>query len=181
MNELFQFNEDFEIEVSPLAVTLLPFKKVMDKYTNKYYGILELSFIAFLLHPQSNYADIRNEEDRRKAIIMSMADTDKIKFDKVTDVAIEFYKERNHTVTSNYLDDILDALDKTGKYFREVDYSKLDKSDKLVYDPKKVIDAIKESPKVMQSIRELKELIKKEQELDNGVRGSGQKGVYEDI
>src|SRR4030043_340019 len=119
MNELFQFNEDFEIEVSPLAVTLLPFKNVMDKYTNKYYGILELSFIAFLLHPQSNYADIRNEIDRRKAIIMSMADTDKIKFDKVTDVAIEFYKERNHTVTTRF--------------------------------------------------------------LDNGVRGSGQKGVYEDI
>lgn len=181
MNELFQFNEDFEIEVSPLAVTLLPFKKVMDKYTNKYYGILELSFIAFLLHPQSNYADIRNEEDRRKAIIMSMADTDKIKFDKVTDVAIEFYKERNHTVTTRFLDSALDALDELGNYFKEVDFKVLTDKGDMKYDPKKLVDVISSSPKLMASIRELKEQIKKEQELDNGVRGSGQKGVYEDI
>src|SRR4030043_349941 len=168
MNELFQFNEDFEIEVSPLAVRLLPFKNVMDKYTNKYYGILELSFIAFLLHPQSNYADIRNE-------------IDKIKFDKVTDVAIEFYKERNHTVTTRFLDSALDALDELGNYFKEVNFTKVTEKGDLKNDPKKLVDVISSSPKLMASIRELKEHIKKEQELDNGVRGSGQKGVYEDI
>ena len=39
---------------------------------------------------------------------------------------------------------------------------------------------MKESPKLMQSIRELRDLIKKEQEAETGIRGSGTKGIYED-
>ena len=62
MNELFQFNEDFEIEVNPIVHTLVPFKKVLEKYKNKVDGITELSFIAFLCNPKSDFSDIRDEK-----------------------------------------------------------------------------------------------------------------------
>jgi len=180
MNNLFEFNEDFEVVINPQALTIKQYKDVLDKYKDKTLGISELSFIAFLLHHKSDYATIRNIEERKEAILMSIINGNKLKLDEVTDKAIEFYKEYNHTVTSNYLDSVLDALDKTGQYFRDVDFTKKDLKNALVYDPKKVIDAIKESPKLMQSIRELRELIKKEQEAETGIRGSGQKGIYED-
>ena len=180
MNNLFEFNEDFEVVVDPQALTILPYKKVLDKYKDKSLGITELSFITFLLNPKSDYSTIRNMAERKEAILISIVNGDKLKIDKVTEEAIEFYKQYNHTVTSTYLDNVLDALDKTGKYFKDVDFSKKDKFGKLVYEPKKVIDAMKESPKLMQSIRELRDLIKKEQEAETGIRGSGTKGIYED-
>lgn len=180
MNELFQFNEDFEIEVNPAALTLTPFKAVMDKYKDRKHGITELSFIAFLLNPKSDFADIRDEKERKDTILLSMAGADKIKLDKVTDRAIEFYKLRNHTTTTLFLDSALTALDKLAKFFNEVDFTQVNDKGDLKYDAKKLVDVISSSPKLMNSIRELKEQIRKEQELEGHVRGAGQKGVYED-
>jgi hypothetical protein len=180
MNELFQFNEDFEIEVSPLVATLKPFQAVLDKYKNRQDGIIELSFITFLLNPKSDFADIREEDKRKEEILKSMVGGDKIRYDKVTEKAIEFYKERSHTTTTKFLDSTLTALDRLGNYFSDVDFTKLDKNGGLKYDPKKLVDVIAASPKLMSSVRELREQIKKEQEIEEGVRGSGQKGIYED-
>ena len=180
MNELFQFNEDFEIEVNPIVHTLVPFKKVLEKYKNKVDGITELSFIAFLCNPKSDFSDIRDEKERKEAILISMVGADKIKLDKSTDEAIQFYKDRNHTTTSLFLDSSLNALDKLSSYLNAVNFSDLTDKGALVYDPKKTMDVIASSPKLMVAIRELREQIKKEQELEGNVRGSGQKGVYED-
>jgi len=180
MNELFQFNEDFEIEVNPIVHTLVPFKKVLEKYKNKVDGITELSFIAFLCNPKSDFSDIRDEKERKEAILISMVGANKIKLDKVTEEAIQFYKDRNHTTTSLFLDSLLNALDKTTGYFNAVNYTEVNSKGDLKYDPKKVMDSAASSPKLMTTIRELREQIKKEQELEGNVRGSGQKGVYED-
>lgn len=180
MNNLFQFNKDFEIEVSPEALTITPFKKVMEKYTNRYHGILELTFIGFLLNPKSDFADIRDEEKRKEAILLSIDGLDKIKIDKVTQEAISYYKSRVHTTTTLYLDAALNAIDKLTHYFDDVDFNAVDDRGNPMYDPKKLVDVIAASPKLMASVRELKDQIQKEQELETGVRGSGQKGVYED-
>ena len=180
MNELFQFNKDFELEVSPLVASLKPFKAILDKYKNRQYGIAELSFIAYLLNPKSDFADIRDESIRAEEILKSMVGGDKIKIDEVTEAAIEFYKERSHTTTTKFLDSTLTALDKLSNYFKEVNFSVVDKNGNLKYDPKKLVDVIATSPKLMNSVRELREQVKKEQEIEEGVRGSGQKGVYED-
>jgi hypothetical protein len=180
MNELFQFNEDFEIEVNPIVYTLVPFKKVLDKYKNKQEGITELSFIAFLCNPKSDFADVRNEQERKEAILVSMVGANKLKLDKVTEEAIQFYKDRNHTTTSLFLDSSLNALDKLTAYLNGVNFTSTTTSGALKYDPKKTMDVIASSPKLMMAIRELREQIKKEQELEGNVRGSGQKGIYED-
>lgn len=180
MNNLFQFNADYEIEVSPEVATLLPFRKVLDKYKDRYHGILELTFIGFLLNPKSDFADIRDEQERTEAILLSMGQGDKIKIDEITQEAIEFYKERNHTTTTKLLDKALNALDKLGDYFDQIDFSERDEKGNMVYDPKRLVDTIKEAPKLMSAVRELKDQIRKEQEVEQGVRGSGKKGIYED-
>lgn len=178
--ELFEFNEDFEVVVNPQALTLQAFKDVMDKYSKKELGIAELSYIVFLCHPKSDYADIRDEEERSASILMSIVYGDKLIIDEVTARAVEFYKSRSHTPLTLFLDSLLNALDKTADYFNNVNYTLLNKKGDLLYDPKKIIESASVSPKLINSIRELKEQIKKEQELEQGIRGSGQKGVYED-
>ena len=85
MNNLFEFNEDFEVVVDPQALTILPYKKVLDKYKDKSLGITELSFITFLLNPKSDYSTIRNMEERKEAILISIVNGDKLKIDKVTE------------------------------------------------------------------------------------------------
>jgi len=178
--ELFEFDENFEVVVRPQALTIEVFKKVMDKYTDRNIGLAELSYIVFLCHPKSDYADIRNEEERTAAILMSIVHGNKIVVDKVTKDAINFYRERSNTPLTLFLDSLLNALDETANYFNNVNYLDENKRGDLKYDPKKVIDAAATSPKLINSIRELQNQIRKEQELEQGVRGSGQKGVYED-
>jgi hypothetical protein len=178
--ELFEFDENFEVVVRPQALTLLPFREVVEKYPNKEIGIAELSYIVLLCHPKSDYADIRNEEERSAAILLSIIHGDKIVVDSVTTEAIKFYRERSHTSLTLFLDSLLGALDKTANYFNGIDYAEVNKRGDLKYDPKKVIEAAAVSPKLINSIRELKDQIRKEQELEQGVRGSGQKGIYED-
>lgn len=180
MNDLFEFNEDYDIIVNPRVMTLLPFKRVMDKYKDKRLGILELSFIHTLLSPKSEFSYIRDEVQRKEEVFSYLVDADKLKLDSITDQAIQFYKEHNYTTTSKYLDSNLDALDKLADYFSQINFTDRDSKNNLVYDPKKVVDTIKESPKLMRAIQELREAIKKEQEMEAGIRGSGQKGVYED-
>lgn len=180
MKDLFEFNEDYEVVVSPQVLTILPFKKVMDKYKDKWLGIVELSYIHTLLSPTSEFAHIRNEEERKKDILESLTDSNKLKLDTITDQAIQFYKDHNYTTTSLYLDATLNALDKLSKYYDDIDFTERDSKNNLVYDPKKVVDTIKESPKLMGAIKELREVIKKEQEMESGIRGSGTKGIYED-
>jgi hypothetical protein len=180
MNNLFEFDENFDVVVAPIALTLKPFKDVLDKYKEKRLGIIELSYITFLCNPKSDYADIRDMKERSEAILQSIVDGAKITPDDITKCAIDFYNERSHTPTTKYLDSALNALDKVAKYFDSVDFLETDKFGKLVHEPKKVTDLLSATPKLMEGLRVAREAIKKEQELEGGIRGSGQKGIYED-
>ena len=180
MNNLFDFDENFDVVLDPQIATLKPFKKILDKYKDKKIAVSEISYIVFLLHPKSDFADIRDEEERGKVIKETLYAGTKIKFDKVTDAAIEFYKSRMLTTKTKYLSAALTALDKTANFLKDVDYEELNDRGGMFYDPKKVIDVIKESPKLMSSIRELEEQIKKDEETQGSIRGSIDKGVYED-
>jgi hypothetical protein len=180
MKDLFEFDEDFEVVVSPQALTLLPFVAVLDKYKNKKIGIAELSYICFLCDSKSEYSDIRDEKERSSAILSSIIHGNEIKIDKVTEKAIEFYKERSHTTTTIFLDSALNAIDKLSKYFDAINFEERDFKGNLVYDPKKVTDVISATPKLMAGLREVRDAIKKEQEVEGNIRGSGKKGIYED-
>ncbi len=180
MHNLFIFDEDFNVRVDPQLLTLKPFADVAKKYKKLEAINAEFSYIAFLLHPKSDFSDIRNEEDRKETILSSMHGAKLIKIDKITERAIEFYKERYNTVKTNFLAAALDTLDKTTDYLKGVDYKKRDAKLALIYKPKEVIEIIERSPKLMASIKELEEQIRKDEEVENSLRGAGKKGVYED-
>jgi len=179
MTDLFEFDEDFNVVVKPQALTLKPFANVMAKYKDGE-GLAELSYIVFLLHPKSDFSDIRDESERSEVIVESMVGGDKIIFDDVTKKAVAFFKERSYTTKTLFLSEAYNTLDKTTIYLKDVDYSKRDAKANLLYKPKDVIDIITQSPKLMASIKELEDQIRKELEVENSLRGSGKKGVYED-
>jgi len=180
MDNLFEFDEDYNIVISPQALALKAFRDVVKKHKDPELGIIELNYIAFLLHPKSDFNDIRDEDERSQEIRNSMYRGKEFKITKITKAAIEFYKLRNQTTKTIYLDANKDALDKTSDYLNEVDFSARDSKGALLYKPKEVIDVIKEAPKLMTAIRDLEEQIRKDQEVENSVRGSGKKGIYED-
>jgi len=180
MNGLFEFDEDFNIVIKPQILILKAFKAIMDKYKNKHTGIVELNYIAFLLHPKSDFNDIRDEAERSETILESMHGGKDIKIDSITEEAIVFYKSRMHTTKTNFLDAALDTLDKTTRYLEKVDYDSVDSKGNPAYKPKEVMDIITQSPKLMSSIKELEEQVRKDAEVESSLRGSGKKGVYED-
>ena len=180
MNNLFEFTENYDVVIDPQVLTLVPFKAIHDKYVDKRVSIAELSYIAFLCNPKSDYSDIRDLEERSKAILESIVCGKDIKIDSITEKAIDFYKERNNTTTTKFLENALDAIDKISKYLKSVDLTDTDMNGRLVNDPKKITDVIASTPKLMEGLRIAQEAVKKEQEMEKGIRGSGQKGIYED-
>lgn len=180
MNEWFEFDENYEVIINPIVTTFIPFKNILDKYKDKKLGILELSFICALHHPKTMFNDIRNEEERRKVVLSSMYGVDKLKLDEVTTKAEEFFKELTTTPLTRHLDAALDALEKLTNYYKEVDFEKVDFNGRPLYEAKKLVDTIASSPKVMAAIKELKDLIRKDQEQEGVIRGSGEKSIYED-
>jgi hypothetical protein len=180
MNNLFEFDEDFNIVIDPQVLALAPFRAVFDKHKDRELALLEMNYIVFLLHYRSDFNDIRDMKERSVEIISSMYRGDEIVIDKITEEAIEFYKKRFFTSKIHFLNSSLDALDKTRLYMDGIDYSEKGPRNVMTYKPKDVIDLIKQSPDLMASIKELENQIKKEQEVEGDIRGSGKKGVYED-
>lgn len=187
MNNLIVFDEEFSIKLDPQIFTLKPFKAIHDKYKDKDLALAEVSYIVFLLHPKSDFSDERDLKVKKKTILESMHNGDKIKLDAKTNKAIEMFKERMNTPKTLLLDSALDTLDKMRMYLNTIDFSGREIEDrngeiKIIqdYDPKKVIEVIEKLPKVMTAIKELEDQIRKEQETENSTRGSGQKGAYED-
>ena len=180
MNNLFEFDEDYNIVMSPQAMGINVFRNVRDKYKEIALGIQEMNYIIYLLHPKSDFSDLRNEEERSDAIIESIHRGKELRLDKITEEAIDFYKERYYNSKINFLNSALDTLNKTKEYLDDIDFTEKDDKGGLVYDPKKVVDLIAQSPKLMAAIKELEDQIRKEEEIENSVRGSGKKGVYED-
>lgn len=178
--ELFVLDEDMELVITPYALSLKPFRAIMKKYRSVQKGINELMFIAHLVHPKSDFADITDEEERRKTILVSLVGANEIKFDKRTDDAIEFYRNRVETVKIKFLKSAIAALNKTKEYLDNVDYTLTDSKGQLIYNPNDVVRLIKESPKLMEGLIELEAQIRRDEEMQGDVRGSGKKGVYED-
>lgn len=180
MNNSFEFDEHYNIVIDPQIATLDVFKAILAKYRDKALAVIEYSYVVYMLHPKSDFIDIRDDEERSRTIIDSLSRNKELIIDEITEKAIEFYIDRHETPKTLYLNSVLNALNKTKEYLDDIDYEERDDKGNFLFNPKEVIIIIKESPKLMSSIKELEDQIKKESELENTLRGSGKKGVYEE-
>ena len=188
MLNLFTLDSDWNIILAPEALSLLPFKRVVDKYKQREYGIVELSYIYFMVDFRSDYNDLVDEKERSEKILESLAESDKIKIDKVTENAIEYYKERQPSISLRHLESMKKALHNLQESLNNIDLSMqvMDENTgelKPVYntmDLNRISSIMKDSPKIIAAIKEMEKQVKTELQENNAHRGSGEKSIYED-
>ena len=172
--QLFQINEQYKIDIDPVAYTLIPFKKIWDrdKSKDKSKARKELAFIYFSIDYKSDFYNIPEVEQREIEVIKHIFEKEEWSPDKVIKEAQEFYKERQKTFSLVLLENALLGLGKLSEYFRTIDFTE--------YDPKKFADTVRQLPAIIESLKKTEEAVQKEQDTDSRLRGGREKGLYTD-
>lgn len=188
MLNLFTLDEDWRVVIKPETLKLKPFKAVMDKYTDREIGINELTLVYFMADWRSDFDDIVDLNRRQAEILNSLADSDKIKVDVITEKAIEFYNERQPSISLHHLNSMKKALHSLQKSMDSIDLE-MQVTDAITGELKPVYDTmdlnritgmIEKSPKLIAALKEVEKQVKIELQENTSHRGSGEKSIYED-
>ena len=123
---------------------------------------------------------IGSREERKNAIKLGEGMLDTWEPDNIVNEAIEFYNSFK-TTSSLLLEDTRAAVDKLRKLLRDIDLTKEDDKGKPVYTLNTVTAAIKQVPVLVRDLDEAERAIAKELNYSEKIRGSAEKGMYEDL
>jgi len=172
---------------SPEALLIPEFRALWsrDKATNrmKPQAVEDLAYVYFMADYQSPYRAYPTDE-RKKEIRKDIIKTrPQWKEDDTVRAAMEKYDRLQETDTMR----LLKAVDKTlaglTDYFDNLNFDPNKKDNEgrpvKVSDAKKAMEAVAQIPKLVASIHDLRDKVKKEQNIGTTIRGGGAVGSYE--
>ena len=186
---LFEINELFEVELNKEWIMMIPeFNELVkrDKGSDgDYRGSKklrtrrELSYIYFMVDFHSPIRDFEEDKKEEEALKYCRLETKDI--DAKVKNALEVYKmiQYENAPSLRTLDALKIGMANLDKYFREVDFDKVDKQGKLKYTPKEYIDNIKSLPKMRTAIKEFEIMVQAELRENTGIRGKASMGLTE--
>lgn len=179
--------KDYKLQIHPEAYGLQPFKKILDrdKSKDKKIALEELSYIYFMTDYTSDFMNIIDEKERNKEVIKSTITIKDWKPDKDVEEALKFYEERQYTIKLGLLWDARHGISKLSHYLRDINFEENEINDKTgevkpKHDIKKYADTIKQIPGILEALDTLEEAVKKERDVQKGLRGGREKGMYAD-
>lgn len=180
--ELFEIKDD-QVTFSPVALSLKPFRAIWDKdkTKGKKKAMAEMAAVYFFADYKSDFAEILDPTEKLdviKTVIVGMPKD--WEPSQHFDEAVEFYKERQQTITTVLVDDAKAAIAKISSFLRNVDLQETDEQGKFVYDVKKINDVIGGLPKTVETVNSLENTVKKEMQQADSMRGGHKKSIFED-
>ena len=180
--EILKFNEEiWEIELTPEAVEINPFKILWDrdKAKDKSLARKELAFIKLFSDYKSDYSDIIDEQERADTLKNDLVLPEKWKADDKIKDAVAFYKGHETLIVKAYNGAKL-GLDKLDKFLQAIDLNERDEKGKPIHNPKTIYDLINALPTAVRSLRDAEEEVRKEREVDSKMKGQKEKSIFED-
>ena len=179
--KLFKY-EGYEVKVAPEALTLKPFKKLWDrdKSKEKEKAVNEFAFLYFYCDPRSDYQTYIDREERSKQIKLGEGMKESWKPDKLVLEAMEFYASFK-SEAALLLEDIRVAITKLREFIKTIDLNATDDKGKPIYTLNTYTATIGQIPKLITSLDEAEKSIARDIIQSDKVRGSAEKGMYEDI
>ena len=174
--------DNYEIKISPEALLVKPIREIWekDKTKNKESFLSQMSFMFFMIDPRSTYSYITDLAERADEIIMQEGLPRDFQPTEDLKKAMEVYEK--HTITSSYalLEAAKIAVDKVGKFLKEVDLNTLDDKGKPVYTINSITSAIKQIPQLAKDLVEAEKVVAKEIEEKGRARGGNNKTIFDD-
>lgn len=174
--------EGYKLTFEPELLTLKVFKALhqRDKSKDKQKFLQELGFIYFYADPRSDYQYLTDEAQRIESII----EGEGLPADWVPDdlliSAINFYSNFKPT-SALLLEDTRYAVDKLRTLLRNIDLNQTDDKGKPIYTLNTITATIKQVPSLVRDLDEAERTIAREIVQNEKVRGSAEKGMYEDM
>lgn len=177
MNLFILNKETYEVEISPEAMLIKVFKKILarDRSISKQKAKAELGYMWFMCDFKSDYMSTMDEDERSLDVVTSLEWLDNnYKPDKAVKDAMAFYREHSKTIVTIALesqrDNIQSLIKSIGKFMISDDSNDVNRatimSEKL--------------PKLLLSLDALEKMVKGEEEGDQKHRGTQEKAEYED-
>ena len=174
--------DNYEIKISPEALLVKPIREIWekDKTKNKESFLSQMSLMFFMIDPRSTYSYITDLAERADEIIMQEGLPRDYQPTEELKKAMEIYEK--HTITSSYalLEAAKIAVDKVGKFLKEVDLNTLDDKGKPVYTINSITSAIKQIPQLAKDLVEAEKVVAKEIEEKGRARGGNNKTIFDD-
>ena len=125
-----------------------------------------MAFVYFFTDHESPYAPYDEDEREEK-----LEEDLKVKASAKVKGAIDKYKELSETSAVKLLKAARASVTKLEKYFKTVDLTMLDDNGKPIYHAKDLVSNLSNMGKVVSSLDELEELVKKQKQRENPNRG----------
>ena len=174
--------ENYEIKISPEALLVKPIRDLWeaDKSPTKENFLQQASFMFFMVDPRSTYSYITDLKERADEVILQEGLPTNFKPSKELKAAMEAYEK--HTITSSYalLEAAKIAVDKVGRFLKDVDLNTLDDKGKPVYTINSITSAIKQIPQLAKDLVEAEKVVAKEIEEKGRARGGNNKTLLDD-
>jgi hypothetical protein len=171
---------NYELTIDPIVFTLKPFADIKKKYKDRDLLYGEMAFIFYYADWRSDYSSIIDDEERKEKILSELyIDRNKLVIDESTFLAIEFYNDRQETLSMLLYKDARFAINKIREYLRTVDLMKVDENDKPIHDVVKLTKTIESSATIVDKMVLLEESIKKEKQANTKIRGIDKVGLFE--
>ncbi len=176
--KLLHLSHDSKIEIEASILYIREFSDIWkaDKSKTKDNAKNEIAIVYMLAHHESPYRKY-SEGEKIKCISEEMFNAKELP-ERVFKAA-EKYKELTQTPLISLLESQEEAINKLSNYFKSIDWSERDKSNKPVYSPKEVSSTIKDTAGIAKALREIKQQILTESDSSQ-IEGGGELGDFED-
>lgn len=180
MIKLFRF-DNYKLTISEEAFTIKVFADIWnrDKSKDKSVAIAELGFVYHFCDPRSDYQSIVSKTERQKAIIEGEGLKKTWKPDDIVKNAINYYCQFK-PIASHLLESTRIAVDKVRKFLEEIDLNATDNNGKPLYTINNIINAIKESMKLVKEVDAAEKALNIELKSIGKMRGGAEKSLMED-
>lgn len=182
MDDIFEL-KDYKLTISPMAYSLVPFKKLWDrdKSKGKSRAVSELSYIYFMCHYKSDYSDIVDIEERHNEVVKGVMGRG-VKFnpDKLVMEAMKFFESRQDTLLMRMFKVATIGLGKIEKYIKEIELDEKDSHGKPIHNITHLKNIVKELADMAESINDLEKKAKAELMETSNAKGNKKKADFED-
>lgn len=167
--------------ISKDLLTIVDNKAVPSAYTKtilefKNLDVKSLAYIYFMIDYRSPYA-VYEWEEREDQVKNSIFDKKWAVSAKVK-TACTKYAELTETSSVKLLKAARNSVVKLEKYFRDIDLTVMDDNGKPIFHAKDLINNLEKMGKVVEGLRRLEELVRKEEQANNSNRGGVEVNKY---
>lgn len=166
--------ENFELKVAPEALLIRPIRRLwnQDRTGKKEHFYQQISYLYFMVSPQSSYSYILDYNERSKTIIEQEGLPEDFKPSELLVEAMKVYEQHTVTVSQKLLKDALVAANTVGTFLRTVDLTEEDRNGKPKYQVSQITAALKNLDGIISTIQSLEKKVSQELEEQGKARGT---------